>query len=147
MNEGDAQEESLLLGVLMQKQKEPMSKQLEILQSAEFSKLKVVAAVLAAKDTKTPLFKQVATYLDAHSPKPVAEPKIPEIPEKLKVNKDGKPDVTPIVLALEGRLHKMEENEESMERHHTEEMEELDRVAPEKKKSAAAVRHIKKLKR
>jgi len=147
MSEGDAQEESLLLGVLMQKQKEPMSKQMEVLTSSEFSKLKVVAAVLAAKDLKTPLFKQVATYLDQHSPKPVAEPKMLDIPDKLKVNKDGKPDVTPIVLALEGRLHKMEENEARMEHHHEEEMKELDQVAAEKKKSAAAVRHIKKLKR
>jgi len=147
MSEGDAQEESLLLGVLMQKQKEPMSKQMEVLTSSEFSKLKVVAAVLAAKDLKTPLFKQVATYLDQHSPKPVAEPKMLDIPDKLKVNKDGKPDVTPIVLALEGRLHKMEENEARMEHHHEEEMKELDQVAAEKNKSAAAVHHIKKLKR
>jgi hypothetical protein len=146
MSEGDAQEESLLLGVLMQKQKEPMAKQMEVLQSAEFAKLKVVAAILAAKDTKTPLFKQCATYLDQHSPKPVAQPKVPEIPDKLALGKDGKPDVTPIVLALEGRLHKMEDNEARMEQHHKEEMTELDRVAGEKKKSAAAVKHIKKLK-
>lgn len=146
MAEGDAQEESLLLGVLMQRQKDPMSKQLEVLKSAEFAKLKVVAVVLAAKDTKTPLFKQVATYLDAHSPKPVAEPKVPEIPEKLKTGKDGKPDVTPIVLALEARVHKMEDNEKRMEQHHDEEMKELDRVAKEKKSSKAAVFRIKQMK-
>jgi hypothetical protein len=144
MHEGDAQEESLLLGVLMQKQKEPMSKQLEILKSEEFSKLEVVAVVIAAKDMKTPLFQQVAKYLDAHSPKPVVtEPKAPEIPDKLKVGKDGKPDVTPIVLALEGRLHKMEDNEKRMEQHHQEEIKELDRVALEKKNSTVALRHIK----
>merc|ERR1719386_150501 len=57
MADGDAQEESLLLGVLMQRQSEPMSKQLEVLNSAEFAKLKVVKFVLAAKNTKIPLFK------------------------------------------------------------------------------------------
>jgi hypothetical protein len=121
-----------------------MSKQMEVLKSEEFAKLDVVTAVIAAKDAKTPLFQQVAKYLDAHSPKPaVTEPKAPEIPDKLIVGKDGKPDVTPIVLALEGRLHKMEENEKRMEQHHQAEMKELDRVSLEKKNSTAAVRYIK----
>merc|ERR1719316_1815064 len=108
-----------------------MSKQLEILQSAEFSKLPCVIATLAAKDSKTPLFKQIATYLDAHSPKP-KEAK-DEIPDKLKAGKDGKPDVTPIVMALEDRLHKMEESEKRMEDHHRTENAELDRAIAEKK--------------
>jgi hypothetical protein len=143
MAEGDAQEESLLLGVLMQRQHEPLSKQMEVLQSEEFAHLKVVKAVLAAKDTKTPLFKQVALYLDAHSPKPTPEPKIPD---QLKVGKDGKPDVTPIVLALESRLQKMEENEQRMEDHHHEEVEELDHVASDKNKSKRVLYTIKQMK-
>jgi len=146
MHEGDAQEESLLLGVLMQKQKEPMDKQMEILKSAEFAGLKVVSAVLAAKDSKTPLFQQIATYLDAHSPKPaVAEPKAPQIPDKLVAGKDGKPDVTPIVVALEARVHSMEEGGKRMEAHHAAAMKDMERVALEKKSSKAAVRHIKKM--
>merc|ERR1719353_2037485 len=59
MHDGEEQEESLLLGVLMQKQKEPMNKQLEVVNDPEFAKLPCVVAVLAAKDTKTPLFKQI----------------------------------------------------------------------------------------
>ena len=38
-------------------------------------------------------------------------PEEAEIPDKLKVGKDGKPDVTPIVMALQARLSKMEDNE------------------------------------
>merc|ERR1712000_748615 len=77
MHEDDEQSQSLLLGVLMQRQKEPMSKQLEVLSNPDFAKLPVVAAVLAAKDMKTPLFKQGAAYLDAHAAPKEAAPQIP----------------------------------------------------------------------
>jgi hypothetical protein len=132
MTEGQEQEDSLLLGILMQRQKEPMSKQLEVVNDPQFAKLPSVVAVLAAKDTKTPLFKQIATYLDAHAPKQV------EIPDKLKQGKDGKPDVTPIVLALEARLHKMEDAESRMEEHHREADTRLDKAVQEKKKQHQA---------
>jgi len=147
MHDSDEQEQSLLLGVLMQKQKEPMSKQLEVANSPEFAKLPVVVAVLAAKDMKTPLFQQVAAYLDAHSSEGIAKKAEAAIPQKLTVGKDGKPDVTPIVLALEARLHKMEESEDRMEDHHTHEMAELDRVAIEKKTNKRAMHQIKRMKK
>jgi len=142
MHENEDQEMSLLLGVLMQKQKEPMSKQLEVAQNPEFAKLPAVIAVLAAKDMKTPLFQQVAAYADAHAPKKAAEP---QIPAKLTKGKDGKPDVTPIVLALEPRMHKMQDSERHMEEHHQEEMTGLDRMAAEKKNNTRAVHQIKKM--
>jgi hypothetical protein len=142
MHEGEEQEQSLLLGVLMQRQKDPMSKQMEVLQSDEFKSLPCVVAVLAAKDTKTPLFQQVAAYLDAHAPPKAVEP---QIPNKLKAGKDGKPDVTPIVMALEARVEKMEDSERRMEEHHDEEMKELDRVAIEKKNNTRAVHQIKRM--
>merc|ERR1719162_2262915 len=107
-----------------------MSKQLEVAMSAEFAKLPAVIAILAAKDMKTQLFKQVATYLDAHAPPKVVEP---QIPEKLTKGKDGKPDVTPIVLALDARVHKMEDSEERMEEHHQTEMTALNKMVEEKK--------------
>jgi hypothetical protein len=146
MHESEEQEQSLLLGVLMQRQNDPMSKQLEVAASPEFAKLPVVVAVLAAKDMKTPLFKQIALYLDAHaSVKPrQAEP---VIPAKLLMGRDGKPDVTPIVSALEARLHKMEDNEKRMEEHHDQEMQELDRAAKEKKTDKRAVHQILRLKK
>jgi hypothetical protein len=141
MHEGQEQEQSLLLGVLMNRQKDPMSKQLEVLQSDDFKSLPVVAAVLAAKDGKTPLFQQVAAYLDAHKPAD------PQIPEKLKKGKDGKPDVAPIVLALEARLEKMEESERRMEEHHDEETKQLDLVAVEKQNNTQLVHQIKRMKK
>jgi hypothetical protein len=144
MHEGEEQQQSLLLGVLMQRQKDPMSKQLEILQSDDFNKLPVVVAILAAKDRKTPLFQQVAAYLDAHSP---PEPAQPQFPKKLKKGKDGKPDVAPLVMALEVRLKKMEDGEKRMEEHHNEEMRELDRVAIEKRNNSEAVHQIKRMKK
>jgi hypothetical protein len=148
MAEGQEQEQSLLLGVLMRRQNEPRDKQMEVLTSAEFSKLEVVKAVLAAKNTKIPLFQQVAAYLDEHSPKPkVVESPTLEMPAKLKRGKDGKPDVTPIVAALEVRLHRMEENQNHMEQHHKEAMQQFDKVAEAKKNSTKAVQHhIQKLK-
>jgi hypothetical protein len=144
MHEGEEQEESLLLGVLMQRQKDPMSKQWEVANSPEFAKLPAVIAVRAAKDTKTPLFKQIAAYLDAHAPPKKPEP---QIPAKLTKGKDGKPDVTPIVLALEGRMQKMEESERRMVEHHHEEMAQLDRVIKEKKNNTRVVHQIKAMKR
>jgi len=146
MHEGQEQEESLLLGILMQRQKQPMNQQLEVVNAPEFAKLPCVIATLAAKDTKTPLFKQIATYLDAHAPKS-KEAKEEILPDKLKKGKDGKPDVTPIVLALEARLHKMEESEKLMEDHHQESDYRMDQAIEEKKNNTRLVRQIKKMKR
>jgi len=145
MHDGQEQEESLLLGILMQRQKQPMSKQLEVVNDPEFAKLPCVIATLAAKDTKTPLFKQIATYLDAHSPAP--KQATAELPDKLKQGKDGKPDVTPIVLALEARLHKMEEGQQRMEEHHKKADAELDKAIEEKKNNTRLVHQIKNMKK
>jgi len=146
MHEGEEQAESLLLGVLMQRQSEPISKQMKVMSSQEFAKLPVVVAVLAAKDMKTPFFKQVAGWLDAHSPAKLKEVG-PQIPEELKTGKDGKPDVTPIVLVLESNLQKMEESEKRMADHHEEEMKELDRLMVEKKNNTRAVHQIERMKK
>jgi len=66
MKEDNAQRESLLLGVLMTKQKEPMDKQLEILKADDFLPLEVAKALIAKHDAKLPLYVQAAAYLDAH---------------------------------------------------------------------------------
>jgi len=66
MKEDNAQRESLLLGVLMTKQKESMDKQLEILKTDDFGPLEVAKALLAKHDAKTALYVQAATYLDQH---------------------------------------------------------------------------------
>merc|ERR1719188_2769608 len=95
----------------MTKQKQPMEKQLEVLQAAEFAKLPCVIAVLKAKDTKVPLFQQIAKFLDEHGGhKAVTAAK----PAK-------KPDVSVIVQSLEVRVHKMEEHKKLSLQHHSEE--------------------------
>jgi hypothetical protein len=66
MQEGEEQRESLLLGVLMAQKGEPMTKQLEVLGAPDFAGLAASKAVLARRDMKTPLFQQVANFLDAH---------------------------------------------------------------------------------
>eukprot|EP00747_Dinoflagellata_sp_TGD_P152012 gnl/TRDRNA2_/TRDRNA2_177260_c1_seq2.p1 gnl/TRDRNA2_/TRDRNA2_177260_c1~~gnl/TRDRNA2_/TRDRNA2_177260_c1_seq2.p1 ORF type:complete len:389 (+),score=137.90 gnl/TRDRNA2_/TRDRNA2_177260_c1_seq2:64-1167(+) len=147
MKEGDDQEYSLLLGVLMTKQKEPMAKQLEIVMSPEFSHLPVVAALKAAKDNKTPLFKQVAAYLDKHPSKPVPKPES-DIPETLSKGKDGKPDVRPIVAALEVRLHHLEENEKRVESVHKDEVHLFDQAAKKaEKKGKAMIQRINSMRK
>jgi hypothetical protein len=145
MNENNEQQESILLGILMQRQKEPISKQMEVMTDPDFSKLPCVVAVLAAKDTKTPMFKQIATYLDAHTPK--VKSLMDEIPDKLAKGKDGKPDVTPIVLALEARLHKMEESEKRMEEHHAEGNAAFEKAIVEKKNNTRLVHQIEHMKK
>merc|ERR1719274_56407 len=64
MNEDQAQKESLLLGVLMTRTKQSIDKQLEVLSSDDFKDLPVAKALLA-NHTKTALYAQVATVLDA----------------------------------------------------------------------------------
>jgi hypothetical protein len=150
MKEGEEQEQSLLLGVLMTKQNKPMNEQLAVLQNDEFSHLACVKFVLAAKDTKTPLFKQVAAYLDTHSGKPAAakpadgEDAADAIPDKLKAGKDGKPDVSAIVSALQTRLKHLEESTAHQEKLHKDEMTDLETAVKKElaKKNAKAVKHI-----
>jgi len=148
--ENSAQDQSLLLGVLMARQHEPMEKQLAVLRSGDFSRLPVVAAVLAAHDTKTPLFQQVAAYLDAHRGAPTAPAAGSEspIPAKLKIGKDGKPDVSPIVGALEVQLQRMESNERRMASLHSGVMKQLEAaVLKEKKKNPRAARQVQLMER
>jgi len=69
MKEQEAQKESLLLGVLMTHQKDPMAAQLKILGSDDFATLEVSKTLLAKHDEKMPLFKQAADFLDQHGHK------------------------------------------------------------------------------
>lgn len=71
MKEDVQQNENLLLGVLMTRQREPMAKQLELLKSDDFASLPVSKALLAEHDGKTPLFAQAGEYLDKHTTKGV----------------------------------------------------------------------------
>jgi hypothetical protein len=66
MKEDSTQRESLLLGVLMSNQKEPMEKQVEILKDDDFSGLEVAKALLKEHNSTTALYVQAAAYLDKH---------------------------------------------------------------------------------
>merc|ERR1719440_562306 len=66
MKEDNAQRESLLLGVLMSRQKEPMDEQLKVLKADDFAPLEVSKALLKEHNATSPLYVQVANYLDRH---------------------------------------------------------------------------------
>lgn len=144
MRESDAQKESLLLGVLMTRQKQPMDKQLQVLEASDFKGLAVTKALLEKHDAKTPLFQQVAAFLDAHGGKaPVPAP-----PALVKTGKDGKPDVSGLVAALQLRLHHLEESAKREKHLHEVVMSELDEAARKEaktsKKSAHRIQLMKK---
>eukprot|EP00927_Polykrikos_kofoidii_P040941 TRINITY_DN348_c0_g1_i4.p1 TRINITY_DN348_c0_g1~~TRINITY_DN348_c0_g1_i4.p1 ORF type:complete len:383 (-),score=69.10 TRINITY_DN348_c0_g1_i4:138-1286(-) len=135
MRENTQQLESLLLGVLMTRQHEPMLKQLEVLESSEFSRLPVVAAVLALKKNSTPLFKQVADYLDSKSEM------------KPQVNASKQPDLTKIVSSLEARIQNMEKTDKRRIALHDDEMKEMDVAVEKKKKNAQLSLRLKHMKK
>jgi hypothetical protein len=72
MKEDNTQRESLLLGVLMTRQKDPMDKQLKILANDDFSGLEVAKALMAKHNATLPLYVQAASYLDAHPKRKLA---------------------------------------------------------------------------
>merc|ERR1719277_1660885 len=53
----------------MTKKGEPFDRQLEILRSPKFSRLPVSKELLATQNKTTPLFQQVALYMDKHGSK------------------------------------------------------------------------------
>lgn len=66
MKEDTSQRESLLLGVLLTRQKESMDKQLEVLHSTDFAGLDVARALLSNHSAGSALYVQAAAYLDSH---------------------------------------------------------------------------------
>jgi len=142
MRENEAQEVSLLLGVLMTRQKEPMKKQMEVLNDPEFSKLQVVQAVLKANDTKTPLYQQIAVQLDKLSINGTTSTNATVGSPKAALT------ITSIVKSLDGRVHQLEKAEQRREKVHTTEMKELDEKASKKDiNSTKAAHHAIMLKR
>merc|ERR1719362_2262383 len=64
MKQEESQKVTLLLGVLMTHQKDPVDQQFAILRNSDFSDLAVSKQLLAKHDDKVPLYVQVAGYLD-----------------------------------------------------------------------------------
>jgi len=108
MKEDNAQRESLLLGVLMTRQKDPMDQQLEILKDDDFAELEVSKALLAKHNATTALYVQAAGYLDAHKDR------------KLAPMRDAKPanPLKQVQSMLESRLHSLEHEFEVREKFH-----------------------------
>lgn len=136
MKESEEQQRSLLLGVLMTRQNEPMEKQMQVLTSPDFRNLPEVKAVLAASDKKTPLFQQIANYVDKHENRSMGA-----MPSALKTKPDGKPDVTPIVNALSHRIQHLEESEKHRAELHAKEMKSLESAAEKKDKENPNLAH------
>lgn len=130
MKDGNEQEQSLLLGVLMTRQSRPMSEQLEVLRSPEFKNLPVVVAVLAANNSHAPLFKQVADFLDKHAGN--SSHAVASHPDP----------AASIVAALESRVQSLDASARRQAKLHAEEMTKLELVAKKKEKQnpMAAIR-------
>mmetsp|Transcript_50104 Transcript_50104/g.88325 ORF Transcript_50104/g.88325 Transcript_50104/m.88325 type:complete len:386 (+) Transcript_50104:91-1248(+) len=141
MKEDQEQQRSLLLGVLMTRRSDPMEKQLEVLKSPDFANLPEVKAVLAAKDTKTPLFQQIADYVDKHENHTSTNVSMNLIPNALKMKADGKPDVSPIVNALNARIQRLEDGEKHRAELHAKEMQALEASAKKEDKKNANLAH------
>lgn len=122
MQDGEDQQNSLLLGVLMTRQKEPVDKQLEVLMNPDFAKLPVSKALLAKKDMKTPLFQQAAEFIDAHGHAPAHASAVPV---------HGKPELSDLISGLQKRLDHLESSVAKAKTLHANETATLD--AEEKK--------------
>merc|ERR1719456_2231833 len=119
---------SLLLGVLMTRQNEPMSEQLKVIESADFAGLAVVKALLAKHDEKEPLFKQVADLLDKSGHK-VAPPTDKKQAVLTKIQS--------IVDSLQKRVTSLEHDEKEGEERHAKVMKAFDleeKKVPKEKK-------------
>jgi hypothetical protein len=136
MKEDEEQKESLLLGVLMTKQKEPFDKQLEILKSSDFASLPVVKALLEKHDDKTPLFSQVGGWLDSKGKHVKAQ--TPEDQRKAVLA-----NVQTVAASLEKRVKVLETSEKEGEARHSKVMKELARK--EKTASKTEVAHLKRI--
>jgi len=116
--EGEQEQESLLMGILMARQTRPEAEQLEVCNDAQFKNLEVVKHVLAHRDSKKSLVEQIAMYIDQKHP--------PKDPTPFAPANASLADITAgIVSQLETQLHKMEKHlalQEQLHKNITEEM-------------------------
>jgi hypothetical protein len=152
MRKGEEEEQNLLLGVLMTRQHEPMEKQFAVLRNPEFANLPAVVAILKANDTSVPLFQQVAAYLDHqelrnNTVEATASNGSSGTTKSLRGVKDvKKPDVRPVVAALERQLQRLEANAKLQSKQHADEIKELEAAAQKKEKtSPTAAKKIRRL--
>eukprot|EP00931_Biecheleriopsis_adriatica_P063606 TRINITY_DN38555_c0_g1_i1.p1 TRINITY_DN38555_c0_g1~~TRINITY_DN38555_c0_g1_i1.p1 ORF type:complete len:402 (+),score=115.14 TRINITY_DN38555_c0_g1_i1:71-1207(+) len=154
VEEGKADTQSLLLGVLMQRKDEPFQKQLEVLSDGSFRSLPVVDILQNLKtkgDFTTPLVEQVAAYFDTHDTKPAAREEAPAPTQPpLLVEKNGQSGgVASIVAGLEANLETLRRVSSSMKAKQAASLEVLEaaakRHAGEQPEVAKKFKHIAKM--
>lgn len=111
MLEDQAQRESLLLGVLMSKQHEPMEDQLKVLGAHDFAVLPVCKALLANHSDDVPLFEQAAAFLDKRQHG--APPKRETTPGQSATD-----ERVSMVASLQARVDMLEKEFEVRQKHH-----------------------------
>jgi len=140
MKEGEAQQESLLLGVLMTKQKDPFAKQLEVLHSNDFVHLDVTKFLLKSNST-APLYVQAATYMDTHQSKATAEMVMDEA--SLHAKAQARADA--LSASFEKRVESLEKVHAAKEKQHKTKMKELEEgIEKAGKKSKHVMEALKK---
>lgn len=145
MKEGTEQQTSLLLGVLMSYQDKPMKEQLAVLKAEDFNKLPVAVELLKSNDTKTPLYKQAANYLDKTGAKK-QDSKVAKATTK-PLSKEAQ--MAPILTALNARIASSEQSISHMSHQHDVEMDNLNDAikkseAKKIKMSSEKIERIKK---
>jgi len=140
MKEGAAQEESLLLGVLMTKQKEPLATQLEVLHSDDFKNLDVSKFLMKSNSTAA-LYVQAATYMDTHQSKATKQMVMDEA--SLHAKAQARADA--LAASFEKRVESLEKVHSAKEKQHKTKMKELEEgIKKSGKKSQHVMEALKK---
>jgi len=140
MMEGEAQKESLLLGVLMTKQKEPLAQQLQILHSDDFKDLEVSKFLLKSTST-SPLNVQAAAYMDTHQSKATAK----MVMDDAAIHAKAQARADALASSFEKRVESLEKVHASKEKEHNKRMKELeDGIKKAGKKSKHVMEALKK---
>jgi len=134
MKEGDAQQESLLIGVLMTKQKEPLAEQLKILHSDDFAKLDVSKFLMKSNSTQ-PLYVQAATYMDTHQSKATKQ----MVMDEASLHAKAQERADALAASFEKRVESLEKVHAAKEKQHKTKMKELEAAV---KKAGKKDKHV-----
>lgn len=141
MKEGEEQKESLLLGVLMTKQKESMDKQLEVLRNDDFKDLDVAKFLLSKHSNTTALYMQAGDYMDKHQGK--ASTKLVLSSASIRAQAQARADA--LAASFEKRVESLQKVHDAKEKQHKKRMTELEAAIKKAgKKSQKALESMKK---
>lgn len=141
MKEGEEQKESLLLGVLMTRQKDSMDKQLDVLHSDDFKDLDVSKFLVSKHTNKTALYMQAAAFMDSHQGK--ASTKLVMDGASLRAKAQARADA--LAASFEKRVESLQKVHDAKEKQHNKRMKELEAAIKKAgKKSQHALESMKK---